>query len=310
MPIIASVSTYLANLPRRRCLTLSGPDSRSFLQGQSTCDIDELRNGGSLTGAFCNPQGRMFADFTVWQFAEDHLVLSLDSSLIEPLQATLSKYLAFSKAELGNPGSGLANWAIWGDAASVIADTGTAEPGWSFAGARVRPSAVSGAYDMLVPDDCEAAMQDALSASIPADESAWHYLEIVNGIGHVHQLTSGLFLPQMLNYQLTGQVSFTKGCYTGQEVVARMHYRGKVKRPMQYCIVDAPDILDAPEPGTTLHRPGSEQAIGHVVSAVVRERQIHMLASLARDTAQDATLGLDGPSLQTQVLPYTLPDTD
>lgn len=250
----------------------------------------------------------MFADFRVWQLAEDSLVLSLEKSLLEPLQSTLAKYLAFSKADISAADSQFVRWALWGDAAgTLLGDSGSEAPtGWEFEGALVSPSLVSGAYELLVPTDCVAQLADVLAETEAADEAAWRFLEITNGVGHVHADTAGLFIPQMLNYQLTGHVSFSKGCYTGQEVVARMHYRGKVKRPMQYCTIPATDGLACPPPGTPLYRPGSEQAVGHVVAAVVNADALHLLVNLALDAADSATLGVAGPTLQQQPLPYTL----
>ena len=112
-----------------------------------------------------------------------------------------------------------------------------------------------------------------------------------------------MFLPQMLNYQLTGQLSFTKGCYTGQEVVARMHYRGKVKRAMVLATVDAP----APTPGESLYAAGSRQACGNVVSAETGPDGTRMLAVIALNALDgDILLGENGPPLGFPPMPYAL----
>jgi folate-binding protein YgfZ len=126
------------------------------------------------------------------------------------------------------------------------------------------------------------------------------------GIGQVMPQTRELFIPQMLNLQAVGGVSFKKGCYTGQEIVARMQYLGKLKRRLYHLSLDAPQM---PEPGTPLFSPSHASSIGEVVLAAKADQTIELLAVLQAEAADsgDVHLGtLEGPGLHLLDLPYTL----
>jgi folate-binding protein YgfZ len=132
--------------------------------------------------------------------------------------------------------------------------------------------------------------------------------EIAHGIGHVHAPTVEMFLPQMLNYQLTGRVSFTKGCYTGQEVVARLHYRGKTKRAMLLASLPDSGAEVAAAPGAPVFAKGRGQAVGNLVtSELAPEGGRHLLVVIALDAlANPVTLGEEGPQLSFPPMPYPL----
>ncbi len=303
------VSTYLAKLDERGALLLAGPDGRKFLQGQATCDVEALSNGDSTPGAVCNPQGRMLSDFRLWQLAEDRLVLCLHQSVVPATLEGLSRYIIFSKATLEDASDTYQQFALWGEEAAQLVQAPDDESvsGWQCHSAWVCRSSVPGAYDILLEtsavSDFEAAMVDAHRA----DQSAWSLAEIKAGLGHVRTETRDLFLPQMLNFQHTGHISFTKGCYTGQEVVARMHYRGKVKRPMQLASLPADAITNAPSPGDPLFKDDTEQAIGHIVSVAKEDDVYWLLVSATRDAPElSARLEAGQTPLQFMELPYAL----
>ncbi|MEE4660032.1 MAG: hypothetical protein V2J89_06170 [Halieaceae bacterium] len=298
------MSTFLTNIESRASLLLQGQDSRKFLQGQATCDVEALHDGDSLPGALCNPQGRMITDFRVWQLTEDELVLGLHHSLVETVTATLAKYLMFSRATLEPAPGRFCQLAVWGDTAASLLGAGEDCRGWQFHGAAVTPSSVPGAYELLVPADALAAVTDALSDAETVPEQRWLREEIDHGVAHVCEETTGMFLPQMLNYQATGHVSFTKGCYTGQEVVARMHYRGKVKRPLHRFRTQLQDRDIQLPPGTPLFRTGSEQPVGQMASAVIEGDTLWLLASVASDAVADGVfLGEQRLPLESRPLP-------
>jgi hypothetical protein len=298
------VTSYLAKLKSRGTLELSGPDSRSFLQGQTTCDIDQLSETQSLVGAYCNPQGRMVSDFRLWQLNPERLLITLAADVAATTLETFAKYIVFSRAEMRAADSDWVHYALWGPgAAEMIQPTSEqAHSAWRDGDTLWVVSDVTGAFEACVPAAAAAAFEDALAAAEPAGDEDFHRLELEAGIGHVCGKTSGLFLPQMLNYQTTGRLSFSKGCYTGQEVVARMHYRGKVKRPMALA---AARIDSVPEPGAAVLRAGSDQTAGHVVSAVRGEDGgVLLLAAVARDAIGDGAT-LAGAPLAFRPLPYS-----
>lgn len=304
------MTTYLARLDHLGTLELSGPDSRRFLQGQVTCDIDSLEQSHTLPGAYCNPQGRMVCDFRLWQRGDGPILLELTADTVATALSTFSKYIVFSKAELRDVSAEWAHYAIWGDAAAELAGAGAAGVNtcWEDGTAQWTALDIPGCFKACVPAANAAEFEQRLGGAEQVPSSQFRELEIRAGIGHVTAATSGELLPQALNYQLTGRVSFKKGCYTGQEVVARMHYRGKVKRPAMLAEVTA---AATPEPGERLYRSGSEQAAGDVVNAVATGPDTQLLlVSVARDAADDGvTLGVAGPALSFQPLPYPLADS-
>ncbi len=298
------MTSFLAKLDYRGTLSLDGPDGRSFLQGQTTCNLDELDADHSLAGAYCNPQGRMVCDFRLLQQSGEQILLVLEADAVETALATFGKYILFSKAEISDVSDAFCHYALWGDGAAGLAGAPSEEgiTCWRNGSVTWTASDVPGAFEACVP----AAEADAFEAAMAADTAsatAFRQLEIEAGIGHVAGAGSGLFLPQMLNFQLTGRVSFNKGCYTGQEVVARMHYRGKVKRPM----VRARVIADGALPGDPLFRRDSDKTVGNVVLAAAGDGELSLLASVASDAvAEGVTLGENGPELEFLSLPYPI----
>ena len=303
---MAAVTSYLARLDNRGSIAVQGPDSRQFLQGQTTCDITQLNRSHSLVGAYCNPQGRMICDFRLWELADDSLLMGLEADAVDAALSTFGKYAVFSKAELSDAGDAYQHYALWGDSAAEFAggtggDTGTC---WQRGETLWTVSDMPDCFEALVPETAVADFELSLAETERARESDFRLREIRAGIGHVTGATSGLFLPQMLNFQHTGRVSFRKGCYTGQEVVARMHYRGKVKRPMLFA--RAPAGSEA-APGDPLFRAGGEQTVGNVVLATTGDEALELLVSVATDALENGvTLGPEGPALELSEPPYSL----
>lgn len=306
-PIIAAVTSFFAKLDHRATLVLAGPDARHFLQGQVTCDVDALSEKHSPAGACCTPQGRMICDFRLLQDQPDRLLLLLESDLVEAALASFRKYIVFSKAEIEDASGNLAQFALWGQGALALAGATSSKVGASWRAGDIIWTVVddAGAMEACLP----AAQADGLaerlaSAATPVEAGDWRRHEIDRGVGHVRGPTVEMFLPQMLNYQLTGRVSFSKGCYTGQEVVARMHYRGKVKRAMVLAHAES----GAPGPGDSLYRAASPQAVGNVVSAEPAPGGgVKLLVVLALDALDGAVhLGEEGPRLSFLPMPYSL----
>ncbi|MEE4191128.1 MAG: folate-binding protein, partial [Halieaceae bacterium] len=108
------MTTYLARLSHRGALEFEGPDSRQFLQGQTTCDLEQLSAERSLVGAFCNPQGRMVCDFRLLQQDSERLLMVLERDCLEIARDTFAKYIVFSKAEL-READAWCHYALWGE---------------------------------------------------------------------------------------------------------------------------------------------------------------------------------------------------
>ena len=301
------MTTYLARLDYLGTLEFSGPDSRSFLQGQTTCDIETLDAEHSLVGAYCNPQGRMICDFRLWQHSPERITATLEADLVGTALETFGKYIVFSKAEVNDVSGDWVHYAVWGDGAAEQAGQRPVNSNWAEDEILWTVADLPQTLLASVPAAAAGLLESRLSDASSATAEQFREREIRAGIGHVSASTSGEFLPQSLNYQHTGQVSFSKGCYTGQEVVARLHYRGKVKRPALVAEVSADT---RPEPGDKLHRAGDGKTVGEVINAATTgdDRQV-VLVSVATDTVADGVcLGPGGPQLEFGELPYSLED--
>lgn len=221
----------------------SGPDARTFLQGQVTCDTTKITPTQSVLGALCNLKGRVIADFRAAQVGED-LVLKVGIGLADPVLAVLKKYAVFSKLTLSKEDEFcVLGLLVTGDAegdtlpASPHAVTSLGEEvfaidsGCSDEGTRCVELWGNGASI-----EASAALLTSSNACVPnktitvATTADWTRLEILSGIIHVTPDISGEYTPAQLNYDISGVVNFKKGCYTGQEIVARMFYRSTPKK--------------------------------------------------------------------------------
>jgi folate-binding protein YgfZ len=302
------VANFYSKLLKRGALTIRGPDSKGFLQGQTTCDLDDLSPTKSLNGAYCTPQGRMVCDFRIRALNKEDCLLTMHRGLCTEAATTFGKYIVFSKAELSDTEEDWHHFAAWGEEAAERLGLGGGEENsaWNRDGVLwVQCDAAGNRFEAAAP----AASAESLARKLEQDfetapEENWELQEIDAGLGHVTPETSGDLLPQMLNYQATNRISFSKGCYTGQEVVARLHYRGKLKNPMYRARVSSGDCM----PGTALFRQDQAQSIGIVVNAAPAAEGCHLLAAVRSDALEAGVHlgGTDGPLLEFLELPYSL----
>lgn len=197
-------------------LKISGVDAMTFLQGYTTCDLAALKDDSAQLGAICNIQGRMLASFIVIQQGQD-LVLRMYRSLVPKTIAFLTKYIVFSKAELADISENLrcygslapestpveSPYFMKTDNGTITVDLGNRSEQWRSSGQTAETT------DMF---------------------RQWSDAELEAGVAWVDEKSCEEHLPQALNYQHLGGISFTKGCYLGQEIVARMQYRGALKK--------------------------------------------------------------------------------
>ncbi|AZC94196.1 YgfZ/GcvT domain-containing protein [Pseudomonas chlororaphis] len=302
-------SAFFCSLSHEGVLAVRGPDSSKFLQGQLTCNLNYLSDSQSSLGARCTQKGRMQSSFRIL-LEGDGCLLAMATELLEPQLADLKKYAVFSKAKLSDESALWARFGL-GNAAAVLAGLGLQLPPEDGAVARndgliaIRVSAERA--ELWAPADQAGVLREKLSAQLPeGDLNQWLLGQIRAGIGQVMPATRELFIPQMLNLQAIGGVSFKKGCYTGQEIVARMQYLGKLKRRLYRLALNVEEL---PEPGTPLFSPTHGSSIGEVVIAARAEQNIELLAVLQAEAAEDGNLHLgtlEGPGLQLLDLPYQL----
>jgi len=302
-------SAFFCTLSHEGVLAVRGVDAGKFLQGQLTCNLNYLSDSQASLGARCTQKGRMQSSFRIL-LEGDGVLLAMASELLEPQLTDLKKYAVFSKSKLTDESAAWVRFGLeHGDAAlaglglDLPAETDSVARSAGLIAIRVSPNRA----ELWVPADQADTLKAKLAATLPEGTlNQWLLGQIRAGIGQVMPTTRELFIPQMLNLQAVGGVSFKKGCYTGQEIVARMQYLGKLKRRLYRVQLDATEL---PEPGTPLFAPSHSSAIGEVVLAARAEEKIELLAVLQAEAAEagDLHLGaLEGPALHLLDLPYEL----
>ncbi|PWE44825.1 CAF17-like 4Fe-4S cluster assembly/insertion protein YgfZ [Pseudomonas prosekii] len=302
-------SAFFCTLSHEGVLAVRGADAGKFLQGQLTCNINYLSDNLSSLGARCTQKGRMQSSFRIL-LESDGVLLAMATELLEPQLADLKKYAVFSKSKLTDESAAWVRFGLdHGDAAlsslglELPADTDSVVRNDGLIAIRVSPQRA----ELWVAADQASSIKGKLSALLTEGElNQWLLGQIRAGIGQVMPSTRELFIPQMLNLQAVGGVSFKKGCYTGQEIVARMQYLGKLKRRLYRLQLEGSEL---PEPGTQLFAPTHNSSIGEVVIAARGEENIELLAVLQAEAAESGDIhlaALEGPALHLLDLPYTL----
>ncbi|UVE18771.1 folate-binding protein YgfZ [Pseudomonas sp. LS44] len=302
-------SALFCTLSHEGVLAVRGPDASKFLQGQLTCNLDYLNDANAGLGARCTPKGRMLSSFRILSTADGYL-LAMANELLEPQLSELKKYAVFSKVTLADES---AQWQRFGllNADQALTALGLEPPCEVSQISRhdgliaIRLNA--GHTELWAPVSAAQAVKDQLktvAAEAPLNE--WLLGQVRAGIGQVFGATRELFIPQMINLQAVGGVSFKKGCYTGQEIVARMQYLGKLKRRMYRLSLPSGEL---PALACELFSPVHRSSVGEVVLAAQAEQGIELLAVLQEDAASDGRIHLgseDGPLLSLLELPYVL----
>jgi tRNA-modifying protein YgfZ len=310
-------------------LRASGADVVSFLQGQLSNDIERLAPERSLLAGYHNAQGRVIAVLRLVPGAPGELLAVLPRELSATVASRLAKFVLRAKVKVADESAG---WQV----AGLMASGGPASPAAALAGAlpeaphgvarlegsiAVRVGAEPARWLLLSPVGAASRPRPpaVLSEFPPAPPQAWERLSVSAGEPEVVTATSEEFVGQMLNLDVLGAIDFDKGCYTGQEVIARAHYRGRVKRRMQRFLTDAPAMLEPGDSGVL-----ADGRTFRVVRAVAHaEGRCEFLAVTALRTVAgapgaDAGSGADAAAdtstaaaplpAQQLKLPYSLPD--
>ncbi|MFP5440698.1 MAG: YgfZ/GcvT domain-containing protein [Gammaproteobacteria bacterium] len=292
------MTTFTVDLaPQFGVLAIDGPDAATFLQGQATCDARLVSPSRGALGALCNLQGRMIASFFVVA-APDGLRLVMPRDRVAPVLQHLKKYAVFSKVMLRDAGDERLLTGLFGAGAEAAA-------------ADLAGNVPAATHDAVTTDALTllrlrgkhrllaiSAAPLAIAGAVAGDLAHWTQSAIAAGELLVDGANADKFLPQGLNYDVIDGVSFKKGCYTGQEVVARMHFKGKMKERL-YSAVAAGGIAAA-APGAPVFRAGEAQEVGHVVSAASTGAHTHLALVVRHDAiATGVRLGApDGAPLE------------
>jgi folate-binding protein YgfZ len=286
-----------AVLDQYAMLSLRGDDAVSFLQGQVCGDLEGLAPDQSMITAVTNPRGRVIAVVRVLRH-RNGCDLVLPSELSGTLAQRLKMYVLRAKVDITAPANNITIAGIWGsglpDLRAFATGPGDAQPGIL---------QLPGAALLLISDADSSEIAKRLCAiSMTATFADWVESETISGLPEIAVATSESFLPQMLNLDLLNGVSYSKGCYVGQEVIARAHHLGKVKRRSRLFYVSADNT---PADGQSVMQ--GDRAVGKVVRVARAEDGFFLLA--VTPTAQGLSLDCgDAPELEERPLPYDLPD--
>jgi folate-binding protein YgfZ len=300
-------------------LRARGPDAMSFLQGQLSNDLTRLATDRALLAGYHNPQGRVIALLRVLQLGPEDLLAVLPRELVPTVIARLSKFILRAKVKLADESQ---SWQITGllAAADGDADGSAAAPAAATVVAAL-PTAVDSVAHIADAVAVQVAEQPrwllltpatrsplANGAAVPAPQ-IWRRRAIAAGEPEVYAATSEEFVAQMLNLDALGAIAFDKGCYTGQEVIARAHYRGRVKRRLQRFVTRGAQALKPGDAGTL-----ADGRAFKVVDAVQRADgrcEFLAVAPLIEDesaaVASDAAAAAERLDAETLPLPYSLP---
>ncbi|WP_428423928.1 YgfZ/GcvT domain-containing protein [Methylibium sp.] len=314
LPSSSSAADGATRLVHSGVIRVSGADAASFLHGQLTNDMTGLALGEARLAAYCSPKGRMLASFVAFKRSRDEIWLSCRADVLPATLKRLRMFVLRAKAQLseggedaaqlGLVGSSAIAWlaqalpdaakaAVWskhelGTAAVVRLPDGAGQARWLWAGPVADAEAVLAALPALAPD-------------------RWDWLEVRSGVAPIVAATVEAFVPQMLNYELVGGVNFQKGCYPGQEIVARSQYRGTIKRRAMLVHTEV-----ATQPGQEIFWSGdAAQPSGLIaLAAPAPEGGWDALIELKLAALDDGSLHLganDGAVLQPLAMPYAVP---
>ncbi|MFN7753863.1 MAG: YgfZ/GcvT domain-containing protein [Pseudomonadota bacterium] len=312
-------ASVLCDLSGLDLLAFSGEDAQTFLQGQLTCDVREATRVRARRGALCTPKGRVLATFRLWA-QDDGYRMALPRSLCEAIGKRLGMYVLRSRVRI-TPLRDVVRFGVAGSRArSALARALEVSP----ADLPVRDGVLSrldacviglpGERYLVCSDPARAPLLwNALAVDLlESGHSAWAWRSVAAGDADVSPATQDQFVPQMLNLDLSGGIGFAKGCYTGQEIVARTQHLGRLKQRLYRCSLPTGPTPDA---GTALYSDDFEgQASGMVLDAATRPDGARVVLAVLRVDTVAAGITVhcaypDGEPLQSpQQVDVDLPD--
>jgi tRNA-modifying protein YgfZ len=300
---MSDVLNGVAPLPHLGVLRVEGADALHFLQGQLTQDFELVRSDAARLAAYCNPKGRMLASFVGLRRGDGEALLVMSRDILEATRKRLSMFVLRAKAKLSDASADYVLYGLAGDVA--VAAAPGAEP-WT------RADAGTASGVRLYPADGQPRALWLAPAGTPApagpalDPARWLWGEVRSGVATVTAPIVEAFVPQMLNYESVGGVNFKKGCYPGQEVVARSQFRGTLKRRAFLAHSTAPMQAGV----EVFHEADREQPCGVVAQAAAAPRGgWDAIISIQLNATEGGRLMLgsaDGAALSLAATPYPL----
>lgn len=302
--------TVICDLSHLGLLQLSGADTLTFLQGQVTNDVKQLDGQIAHYSGYCNPKGRLLALFLAFAH-HDHIHLQLPKELIASIAKRLKMYVMRSKVEIQDVSESIIKIGLNGARAiELLSPLFSQIPQSDYElvslenGAIIKLPGNQPRFEIFTDIANAPTIWNSLALHAKvADATYWELQEIQAGIPEVYAKTQEEFVPQMLNLDLLNGINFKKGCYTGQEIVARTHYLGTVKRRTQLAHIDS-DLA---------HNPGDDvlnsngDSVGKVVKCAPSfNGGFDLLAEVRLESVEAGQLNVNGNALNIQELPYKI----
>ena len=297
----ASRQTVVVPLTHLGLIEATGDEAKAFLHSQFTSDINHLADDQVQHAGWCNPKGRMQASFIVWRQGERYL-LALAADLQEATQKRLQMFVLRAKIKLAALTDSTVTLGLSGpQAEEALANAGLPCPGKAMATATADGTTVirldTTRFMIVAPESAMAALWQKLTVKArPAGVPAWRWLDIQAAFPLITRATKEEFVPQMADFEKIGGISFHKGCYPGQEIVARTQYLGKVKRHLHRV-----SSAQALKTGDILYSPDNpDQSCGMVMTVAPSPAGgYEALAVIQSNFAGNVRLGsLEGTSVQ------------
>ncbi len=294
--------TIVVDLSQFGVIRFSGEGAQSFLQGQLTCDVNKVSDQLAQIGSYCTPKGRMLASFHLWK-SDDTYLMQLPVDLCASIQKRLSMFVMRAKVKLTDESDSLVRIGFAGSGSAAVVETLKSDSSLL--------SVISHAQDrfelIITPEKAPAIWARLTERAKPVGAACWDWLVVRSGAPVILPATQDLFIPQMVNLDIIEGVSFKKGCYPGQEIVARTHYLGKIKRRMYLANIQTTEPVVA---GDELFSADmAEQSCGKIVNAVPSPNGgIDVLAVIQVSSVEAGDIycnQLDGSKLEIIQLPYT-----
>ncbi|WMW78900.1 folate-binding protein [Undibacterium cyanobacteriorum] len=317
-------NSFICQLQDQALLKVTGEDAATFLHSQLSNDVERLKEGEARYAAYCSAKGRMLASFYYWKY-QDAIFLQCAADLLPSLQKRLQMFVLRSKVKIEDVSNQFKTFGLGVNNAESAQLLSTPLP------QKVNEVSASETHFLIRRDDClglsrymllvETAEQAASSfthlqgftAQLPiVNARMWRVGQIYAGIAQVNDKIKEQFVPQMLNFELIGGVNFRKGCYPGQEIVARSQYLGKLKRRMTIASIDGADLALATAGQEIFAKSDPEQPCGMIVTAEFDlDGTVIVLVEIklaAHEEGQVFLGNVSGPQLSFKALPYAYID--
>ena len=312
---IAEDSNVLCDLSHFSTVVVAGADAAEFMQGQFTNDISKVDDEHSQISAFCNNKGRMIANFRLFKYQQNYFI-SISQDLVEKSIQHLQNYILRAEVAIQDVSEQLVHLGVSGKDAESILGEFIDNPGTEVDSLShnedyiaIRAAGTIPRYEIFCSADKAIDLWQAVSKTARiVNSDYWNLLNIRNGIPLIDSRTSEEFVPQMANMELINGVSFEKGCYTGQEIVARTHYLGKQKRRTYRIRIDT-EARPAPGEQLATETSTENQYTGTLVTVFqTAETTFEALAVIQIKSAEEEKLKLKSSDAEISILklPYSL----